>query len=166
MKGKTVAALVACALLFGKTVSAHRIDEYLQATILSLEGNRVQASMRLIPGILVSSSVIASIDRNGDGVFSESEERAYAQRVLNDLTITIDGKSVQPKLISWSFPQPAQMRDGLGEIHVEYTTDLPSGGGNRRLMVANHHLNRTSVYLVNVLVPQDHDVRILAQKRN
>jgi hypothetical protein len=170
MRRNIAAAIAAGVLLFGKTVFAHRIDEYLQATILSLETNRVQASMRLIPGILVSPSVIASIDSDGDGVFSESEERAYAQRVLGDLSITIDGKSVQPRLVSWSFPQPAQMRDGLGEIHIEYTieytTDLPSGGRNRSLILANHHLSRTSVYLMNVLAPQDRDIRILAQKRN
>jgi hypothetical protein len=171
MTRKIALVIAACVLVFGKSAFAHRIDEYLQATILSLEGNRVQASMRLIPGILVSPSVIARIDADGDGIFSESEERAYAQRVLDDLTITIDGKSVPPRLISWSFPQPAQMRDGLGEIHIEYEVDLthgdrPYGGQNRSLIVQNHHLSGTSVYLMNVLVPQDPGIRILAQKRN
>src|SRR5580700_3358159 len=128
MRRKTAVLIAACILVLGKAVFAHRIDEYLQATILSLEGNRVQASMRLIPGILVSPSVIANIDSNGDGAFSEGGERAYAQRVLDDLTITIDGKSVPPKLISWTFPQPAHMRDGLGEIHIEYAMELPYGG--------------------------------------
>src|SRR5580704_14375079 len=101
MTRKIALVIAACVLVFGKSAFAHRIDEYLQATILSLEGNRVQASMRLIPGILVSPSVIARIDADGDGIFSESEERAYAQRVLDDLTITIDGKSVPPRLIFW-----------------------------------------------------------------
>jgi len=165
MKRK-IAIIAACVLVFGNVAFAHRIDEYLQATILSLEGSRVQASMRLIPGILVSPSVIAGVDSNGDGAFSESEERAYAQRVLDDLTITIDGKSVQPKLITWSFPQPAQMRDGLGEIHIEYAMELPYGSQERSLIIANHHLSTTSVYLMNVLVPRDPDIRILAQKRN
>jgi len=163
---KIAVIIAACVLASGKAAFAHRIDEYLQATILSLEGNRVQASMRLIPGILVSSSVIAGIDSNGDGAFSEGEERAYAQRVLDDLTITIDGKSVPPKLISWTFPQPPQMRDGLGEIHIEYAMDVPFGGQNRSLTVANHHQSGTSVYLMNVLIPQDPGIRILAQKRN
>ena len=165
MKTK-IAAVVVCVLLSGRSASAHRIDEYLQATILSLESNRVQASMRLIPGILVAPSVIAGIDSNGDGVFSEGEERAYAQRVLGDLSITIDGQAVQPKLVSWSFPQPAQLRDGLGEIHIEYTADLTHGGPNRSLVLTNHHLNRTSVYLMNVVAPEDRDIHILAQKRN
>jgi hypothetical protein len=166
MRRKTAAAIIAFVLLLGKTASAHRIDEYLQATILSVEANRVQASMRLIPGMLVSSSVIAAIDSNRDGVFSEGEERAYAQRVLGDLSITIDAKNARPQLISWSFPQPAEMRNGLGEIHIGYTVDLPCGGTNRALILTNHHLNYTSVYLMNVMVPQDRNIHILAQKRN
>ncbi len=166
MKPKSASLIAACILLCANPASAHRIDEYLQATILSLDADRVQASMRLIPGILVSPSVIAGIDGNGDGAFSENEKRAYAQRVLGDLSITIDGISVQPVLVSWSFPEPAQMREGLGEIHIEFTAKLPSGGRDRSLMLANHHLNRTSVYLVNALVPQDRSIQILAQRRN
>jgi hypothetical protein len=106
MRRKTTAVIIAVVLFLGKTASAHRIDEYLRATLLSVEANRVQASMRLIPGMLVSSSVIAAIDSNGDEVFSEGEERAYAQRVLGDLSITIDGQNIRPQLIAWRF-EPA-----------------------------------------------------------
>ncbi len=167
MTKKTAAAAIsACFLCLGQSAFAHRIDEYLQATIFSVEANRVQASMRLIPGVLVASSVIAGIDGDRDGAFSDQEERTYAQRVLDDLAISIDGKSVRPKLVSWSFPQPAQMRDGLGEIHVEYSVDLPAGSAERTLTVANHHLSSGSVYLMNVLTPEDRNIRILAQKRN
>ena len=56
--------------------------------------------MRFIPGILASRSVIAGIDSNGDGAFSEGEERASAQRVLGDLSITINGMNVHPALVS------------------------------------------------------------------
>jgi hypothetical protein len=170
MRPKFASRIAACIFLCAKLASAHRIDEYLQATILSLENDRIQASMRLIPGILVAPSVIAGIDSNGDGDFSESEERAYAQRVLRDLSIATDGICVQPELVSWNFPEPARMREGLGEIHIEYTikyaAEPPLGGRNRSLILTNHHLNRTSVYLVNALVPQDRGIQILAQKRN
>lgn len=166
MRKKIAVAIAVCVLVYGKTAFAHRIDEYLQATMLSLETSHVHGSMRLIPGILVSPSVIACIDADADGAFSESEERAYAQRVLDDLSITIDGKSMRPKLISSSFPQPAQLRDGLGEIHIEYNMDLPAGGQNRSLILTNHHLSGSSVYLMNVLVPKDRGIRLLAQKRN
>ena len=166
MRWKIIAAVVACVLLPVKPAFAHRIDEYLQATIVSLDKNSIHASMRLIPGILVSPAVIATIDTNSDGIFSESEQRAYAQRVIGDLSISIEGKSVEPMLVRWTFPQLSQMRDGLGEIHIDYTIDLPKGGPDRSLILANHHFSRTSVYLMNVIVPKDRDSRILAQKRN
>ncbi len=169
MRRLSAVLTAAFAFLCVKGASAHRIDEYLQATILSLEAHRVQASIRLIPGMLVSQSVIAAIDSDGDGVFSENEQRAYAARVLSDLSITLDGKKVQPTLLSWSFPESAQMREGLGEIHIEYALDYAGdsshGGRNRSLILTNDHLNRKSVYLVNVLAPE-RGVQILAQKRN
>jgi hypothetical protein len=161
------AVLLACFVLaFGKTAFAHRIDEYLQATIFSLGENRVQASMRLIPGVLVAPSVIANIDRDGDGTLSDDEEKSYSQRVIDDLTITLDAKSVRPQLLSWSFPGAAQLRDGLGEIHIEYVLDLPPGSQYRSVIVENHHQNSNSVYLMNVLMPKDPGIHILEQKRN
>ncbi len=165
---KRLAALLvaACCLLSGRTAHAHRIDEYLQATILSLQTNGIQASMRLIPGVQIAPSVITGIDSNGDGVFSNDEQRAYAQRVLDDLFITVDGTPVQPRLASWSFPEPAEMREGLGEIRLAYTLDLPPIPGDRHLIVANHHQSRTSVYLMNVTVPDERGVRVLSQRRN
>jgi hypothetical protein len=161
------AVVIACFMLaFGNVAFAHRIDEYLQATIFSLAENRVQASMRLIPGVLVAPSVIANIDRNGDGTFSDDEKKSYSQRVLDDLTITLDAKNVRPQLVSWSVPEAAQLRDGLGEIHIEYVLDLPPGSQNRSVIVENHHQNNTSVYLMNVLMPNDPGFHILEQKRN
>jgi hypothetical protein len=166
MKWKDTAIAAACLLLLGGVALAHRVDEYLQATIISLQANQAQASMRLIPGVLVAPSVIDAIDSNHDGVFSESEKRAYAQRVLGDLSITMDGKTISPQLLSWSFPEPAQMREGLGEIRIEYRVELPPGAQHRALTLANYHLNPTSVYLMNAVVPEDPNIRILAQKRN
>lgn len=166
MRKKTATVIAICAFLCVKAASAHRIDEYLQATLLSLGTQRVHASMRLIPGMIVSPSVIATIDGNGDGSFSEPEERAYARRVLDEVSITIDGTRVQPVLLSYTFPAPAQMREGLGEIRIEYAAELPVGGKNRSLILTNHHLSSTSVYLMNVLAPEEPGIRILAQKRN
>ena len=122
--------------------------------------------MRMIPGVLVADDIIAGIDRDGDGVYSDDEERAYAQGVLGDLSIAVDGKGVRPKLLAWSFPQPAQMRAGLGEIHIEYEVDVSPGGVSRSFTLANHHQGQKSVYLMNVMVPQDRGIQVLAQKRN
>lgn len=146
--------------------SAHRLDEYLQATLISVSKDHIDVSMRLIPGIAVSSTVIASIDSNGDGVLSNQEQCAYAQHVLDGLSLTLDGKALKPKLLTATFPNIQEMRDGLGEIHMEYTADLPSGGPNRELVLESHNQQQKSVYLVNALAPTDSAINIVAQKRN
>ena len=130
---------------------AHRLDEYLQATIISVEKDRIQVSMRLIPGVAVASTVLAGIDINRDGVISEDEQLAYATRVLHDLSITVDGKSVKPTLTSQKFPAIGEIKGGLGEIQTEFTMDLVAGGPQRRIVIENHHENAISVYLVNCL---------------
>ena len=159
-------AAAAILLSLGTSAFAHRLDEYLQATIISVERNHIQVSMRLIPGVAVASTVLASIDGNGDGVISEDEQRAYAARVLRDLSITVDGTSARPALISQKFPAIAEIKEGLGEIRIEFTVDLASGGPERKIVIENHHENGISVYLVNCLVPADPDIRVLAQNRN
>jgi hypothetical protein len=60
-------AATAFLLSLGAGAFAHRLDEYLQATIISVDKDHVQASMRLIPGVAVSSFVLSGIDSNGDG---------------------------------------------------------------------------------------------------
>jgi HupE / UreJ protein len=165
MKARLIAA-VTILLLLGGPACAHRLDEYLEATILSVEKDHVQASMRLIPGVAVSSSIIASIDSDGDGVLSAAERSAYAERVLGDLSLRIDGNRLTPKLVSASFPRVEEMREGLGEIHIEFSADLPPGGANRRLILENHHQVRKAAYLVNCLLPRAHDIRIVSQTRN
>ena len=157
---------VGCLLCLGGVASAHRLDEYLQATLLSVEKDHVQASMRLIPGVAVASSVIANIDSNADGLFSAAEQGAYAERVLGEWSLTIDGNRLTPKRLSADFPRVDQMKDGLGEIRIEFTADLPRGGTNRRLILENLHPDLSAAYLVNCLVPHDPDIRIVAQTRN
>jgi hypothetical protein len=166
MKRTRISALLVLLILIGRSAFAHRIDEYLQATLFSLEPGQLRGSMRLVPGVLVAPTVIGGIDSNADGTLSAAEEQVYAQRVLADLSITLDGRSVSPRLLSYSFPTIADMRHGLGEIHIEYAINLPSDRSANALLVTNHHLSRTSVYLMNATVPDDARFRIVAQKRN
>jgi HupE / UreJ protein len=165
MKRKAIAGALMF-FSFTGVVSAHRLDEYLQATLIAVEKDRVEVSMRLIPGVAVSSAVIASIDTNGDGSLSSAEQSAYAQRVLSELSLTIDGKELNPKLVSANFPHIQEMRDGVGEIHIEYTAELPRGGPDRKLVLENHNRTQRTVYLVNALASTDPAIGIVAQKRN
>ncbi|HTQ96202.1 MAG TPA: HupE/UreJ family protein [Candidatus Acidoferrum sp.] len=159
-------AVTAVVLSLGIGVSAHRLDEYLQATIFSVDKDSVHGSMRLIPGVAVAARVIADIDADGDGVVSVTEKQAYAERVLAGLTLKVDGERLSPRLTSVSFPGIAEMKEGLGEIQIEFDADLPPGGEKRKLFFENHNEAGFAVYLVNCLVPSDKNIRVVAQKRN
>ena len=159
--------LAIAALLFtGLRAGAHRLDEYLQATLISVEKDHVQAEIRLTPGVAVLPIVLASIDADGDGVISQSEQHAYAARVIRDLSLTVDGDRLRLQLVSMQFPKLEEMKEGLGEIQLQVRADLPRGGGNRKLVFENHHQSRIAAYLANCLVPHDPDIRIAAQNRN
>jgi hypothetical protein len=166
MKAGTAVAAAAILLSVGTPASAHRLDEYLQATTLSVGKDRVRAQIRLAPGVAVLPVVLASIDRDADGIISEAEQHAYAQRVLLDLSLTIDGGRVPLRLVSSRASTVKEMRDGLGEIRLEADAPVSHGGQNRRLVFENHHESRIAAYLVNSLVPSDPDVRFAAQDRS
>ena len=59
----------------------------------------------------------------------------------------------------------AVLFDGLGEIRIEYTAELPAGGPNRRLILENNNRRQRAVYLVNALAPSEPGISIVAQKR-
>lgn len=158
--------LAAAILLLASAASAHRLDEYLEATLISVDGGTMHADLRLTPGVAVLPAVLREIDTNGDGAISDAEQRAYAAAVLRDLSFAIDGARLTPRLLSYRFPSIDAMRDGLGEIHMEMAADLPRGDSHRRLTFENHHQFLIGAYLVNALAPRDPDIRIEAQQRN
>src|SRR5436853_2415376 len=161
-----LAAAGAILLWFGTTASAHRVDEYLQATAISLEKDRVEVQVRLAPGVAVFPIVLAGIDTDADSVISEAERQAYADRVLGDLLLTVDGNRLQLRIVSSEFARIEEMKEGMGEIRLEFTADIPRGGANRRLVFENRHQSAIAAYLVNCLIPRDPDIQITAQDRD
>ena len=161
-----VAASGAICLSVGTTLSAHRLDDYLQATSISVEKDRVHAQIRLTPGVAVLPIVLATIDTDADGVISEIERRAYSERVLRDLSVTIDGARLPLRVASSIAAGMREMKEGRGDIVIEVDADVPPGGPTRRLEFENHHQARIAAYLVNCLVPGDPDIAITTQNRN
>ena len=163
MRTRHIAAII---LLSAMPALAHRLDEYLQATLISIAKDQVQVEITLTPGVAVFPVVAAEIDTDGDGAISAAEQRAYAGRVLGDLSLSVDGRAVRPTLVSLQFPSLEQMKEGLGGMRIELKADLPRGGHSRELAFENRHQSRIGAYLVNCLVPRDPGIQIVAQRRN
>ena len=153
-------------LAFGALASAHRLDEYLQAATISLEPGRVEVQLRLTPGVDVFPFIIGLIDTNRDGVISAGEQRDYAERVLGDLYLTIDGEPLKLELVSAKFPAIDSMKEGLGEIQLDFAAAIHSNSPTLKLKFENHHQRPISAYLVNCLVPQDPKIQVIGQTRN
>ena len=158
--------LLLLSLLPGAPASAHRLDEYLQATTLSVETGRVRVQMRLTPGVAVYPRVLAAMDTNADGALSAAEQRAYAERVRRDLSLRVNGQLLPLRLVSWTFAPTEKLRQGRGDIQLDLSADVPRGSGRRRLLLENRHQSRISVYLVNCLVPRDPAIRVTGQRRS
>jgi len=159
-------AAAAVFLLTRTPASAHRLDQYLQGILISVEKGSIHVQLTLTPGVAVFPAVLAAIDLDADGAITEIEQRAYARRVLSDLSLTIDGRALTPKLSSMNFPPLEDMQDGRGKIQMEFDADLPAGGPERRLTLKDEHQSRIAAYQVNCLVPSDPDIRIVAQNRD
>ncbi len=162
-------ALVAVALLllaFATPADAHQLDEYVQASKISIARDLVRVELRLTPGVKVLSRVMSVIDTNGDGIISAGEQRAYAERVRGDLSLAVDGKPLALRLVTLAFPDVADMKEGLGEIRMDFEAAVPAGGADRRLTFENRHLRDVAVYLANALVPQDSAIHIGSQRRS
>jgi len=162
----TLSAALAVLVIPGYPAFAHRLDEYLQATIISVEEKQILLSMRMIPGVAVSGAVLADIDSNRDGMISEAEGRAYAERVVREVSLSLDGNRLSPRVVSAIFPPMDEIKEGVGEIRIELTAELPHGETNRKLVLENHHEGSISAYLVNCLAPRDARIRVLGQIRN
>ena len=146
---------------------AHRLDEYLQATRIGIARDRIDLEIDLTPGVAVAAPIIDAIDRDRDGVASESETNAYAAQVVDGLSLNVDGRRLAIVLTGASIPRFSELREGLGAIRLTATTRLPAGApGRHELRFRNGHRPEASVYLANALVPRDAAVVISAQHRD
>ena len=147
--------------------AAHRLDEYLQAARVSLARDRITLEIDLAPGANIASAVVALLDRDGDNTISPAEAGAYGRDVLADVVLELDGRSVATTLTRVEVPSIEDMRDGVGPIQLRAVGHVEAvAAGRRYLSFRNNHQPAASVYLVNALIPDDGDVRVVAQRRD
>jgi hypothetical protein len=163
---KKLAAIALVFVALPLPVWGHALDAYLQAAIFSVHKDRIDLSMRLVPGIAILPQIMKNVDTDGDGAISPAEARAYAMRLSQELIIEIDGHRMSPHLVSAMASAPILFRDGLGDIRADFQIDVQPRPGDRRLRFVNRHQSRISVYLVNAEVPRDTEIKLVAQQRS
>jgi hypothetical protein len=147
--------------------SAHRRDEYLQATRIAIDPDRVQVELDLTAGISVADVVIKDIDRDGSGAISGSEARTYASAVLKSMRLEADRTPLQVELLNVTVPDLEAIRNGEGAIRLKLGANLPAlAAGTHQIFFLNAHRSDIGVYLANALVPANPRIAIAAQRRD
>ena len=146
---------------------AHRLDEYLQATVVSIEPDAIRLSINLTPGIEVADEVLARIDWNRDGLIAESEGATYSELLRRDLTLRLDRGGIELELVAATFPTTAELAAGTGIIQLVFAAGaLPLAAGPHVLAFENRHFPGVGVYLFNAALPRSPSIEIARQKRN
>ena len=160
MRRMGVSALLALSLV--GCAAAHRLDEYLQATLIGVTRDGVDVEIHLTPGVAMLPVLMAVIDQDRDGRISSGEERAYVGRVTREVKLRVDGVPAPLSLIESSFPPPEAMREGLGTIRMK----LHAARSGRELRFENRHLPQVSAYLVNCLAAPSDGLVVGRQERD
>jgi hypothetical protein len=163
---KKVFVVLALGAGLAAPVFAHTLDEYVQATLVSVERDQILASVRLKPGVEVFPEVFRAIDTDSDGDLSKKEQATYLQRVIGDIAFSVDGARLEPRMLWGRWSSMDDMKEGRGEILIELAAPISPRSGPRKLVIENRHQPRISAYLANSLVPRDPAIRIVAQNRS
>jgi len=164
---KRLAAGLLCVCAFQATAAAHVLDEYLQVAQIALESDGVRVELRLIPGAQVADRIFALLDVDEDGQLSPAEQQTYARRVLQDVTLDVDGRRTSLALADVAFPLRREMTEGVGVIRLKLAAKSALGmAGDHRVEFRNDHLPELSAYLANTLVPASDKIAVLRQQRD
>ena len=160
MRRMGASALLALSLVGG--AGAHRLDEYLQATLIGVTREGIDVEIHLTPGVAMLPVLMALIDQDRDGRISSEEERAYVGRVVREVELRVDGIRAPLSLMESNFPALEAMREGLGTIRIKLRTTR----GGHELRFENRHLPQVSAYLVNCLAAPSDGLVVRRQERN
>jgi hypothetical protein len=152
---------------FPSLIFAHQLDEYLQATLVVIEPDRVRLQINLTPGVAVAEQVLALMDSDHNGVISTNEAAAYCGSLKHNLIVRLDKRDLKMKVTASYFPGCDELRTGWGFVQVEFSAAagrLTSGA--HTLSIENRHMPSKSVYLVNAAQPATGAIQITKQIRN
>ena len=164
---RTVVLVALMLAAWPKPAGAHRLDEYLQATRVSLEMDRVVLDIDLTPGVSVAESLVAAIDIDGTRKVSAAEGDAYARQVLQSVSLAVDGHVTPLTLLSAEVPAIPDMLGGTGVVRLAFAAPIrTASAGRHQLSYRNDHRADIGAYLANTLVPSDSRIRVVGQRRD
>jgi len=103
-----------------------RVDQQAQ---MSISRSEISVSFRIIPSTQDGAHMFDHLDKDSNGLISNSEKTAFASSLIANSHLTVNGRSVRLGLLDTEVPTRKTMRQGQGLIGVRSRalTSLPAG---------------------------------------
>lgn len=160
------------ALLLGvlappRAALAHALDEYLLASYITVAPDQILVELKLSPGVLVAPELLAILDPDGDTQIAAAAGEAYADEVLRQLTLELDGQPLSLERSALVMPPYLNLQTGYGELRISAIAALPEGlAGEHQLAYLNSFAPTGATYQANAFVERDGSVTLGPQQRD
>lgn len=145
------AAWLLTALIPGLAL-AHPVDEVVQGAYLTLAPGEMRLELDLTPGTEVADAVLRTIDANGDKRLSEAETRAFGERVLQQSTLTLNGKAAAWRLDRVSAPAYEDLQLAAATLKIYAVAKRPDRAGPQTFSYENRYQPAKSQWIANVFL--------------
>jgi len=167
MKPIKTLAVVAAGLSLASTLHAHRLEGLIQSSLVEVEPSQIKVRVTLIPGMDIAPKIKALLDPNGDGEFSQTESKAWAEQFMARQWVTVDGQTLPLTVQNVRSSPLPELTEGHAEIDIDYTAELGKlAQGQRTIVCANRYEPIPCIYQCNGIVPKTPGVRIDNHRRD
>jgi hypothetical protein len=153
--------------LFGSSVLAHPLDEVVQGAYLTLLPGELRLELDITPGTQVADAVLTVLnpktnkeaDQEADHIITDAQARAYAQSVLQQSTLVLDGVAAPWSLERVSVPPYQNLKLATDTIKIYAVAKRPDRAGALTLRYENRYQPAKSQWIANVFLQPGPDWR-------
>jgi nickel/cobalt exporter len=146
---------------------AHPLDVYLQATYITVAPTQIVVELDLSPGVLVAPQILPALDTDGDQEIADAEGRAYADAVLSNVVLNVDGQPLALAVTNTDMPPYLTIQAGYGTIRIFTIAALADGmAGTHSISYRNNYAPTGSAYQVNAFVDKGAPIALGKQNRD
>ena len=154
-------------LAFPAVTSAHPLDQYLQATYITVAPAQIVVELDLSPGVLVAPETLAALDTDGDQQISDAEGRAYAETIVRNVALQVDGLAMTLTITKVETPTYLAYQAGYGTMRIFTAAPLAPGlTGTHSIAFANNNAPTGATYQVNTFIESGAAITLGKQNRN
>lgn len=149
------------------TALAHPLDQYLQATYITVAPAQLVVELDLSPGVLVAPQALALLDTDGDQQLSDAEGRAYADTIVQHVALQVDGQPLALTVTKIDLPEYLVIQAGYGTIRIFTSATLADGmAGTHAIAYSNNNAPAGVSYQVNTFIETGAAITLGTQNRN